>query len=91
MKTAGADFITFGPIFETPSKKKYGPPQGLRLLREVAGNVDLPVFALGGISPGRVAGCVDAGAAGVAVISAITGAADLRGAVEEFREALGTL
>lgn len=88
MQTAGADFVTFGPVFETPSKKKYGPPQGLDALRRVAGALDTPVFALGGVTPQRAVACIEAGAAGVAVISAIAASSDIKSAVGEFREAL---
>ena len=67
----GADFITFSPIFETPSKKKFGPPQGLDRLREVARTVSIPVLALGGIKPNHVPEVLEHGAFGVAVISGI--------------------
>ncbi len=70
-EAAGADFITFGPVFETPSKRRYGPPRGLGELEDVAGRVSLPVFGLGGIKAGNVADLLRAGAAGVALISAI--------------------
>ncbi len=43
----GADFITFGPVYKTPSKKKYGPPVGIEKLKEVAEKVSIPVLDLG--------------------------------------------
>ena len=64
-----ADFITFSPIYETPSKS--GPPQGLDPLRQVTKFVRLPVLALGGINLNRVPECLEHGAFGVAVISDI--------------------
>ncbi len=67
----GADYITFSPIYETPSKANYGPPQGLGLLRQVSQKVNLPVLALGGITLHRVSECLDQGAFGVALISDI--------------------
>jgi thiamine-phosphate pyrophosphorylase len=67
----GADYITFSPIYETPSKENYGPPQGLGLLRQVSQKVNLPVLALGGITLHRVSECLDQGAFGVALISDI--------------------
>src|SRR5208283_2752395 len=45
----GADFITFGPVYQTPSKLKYGAPVGLEALNEVAGEIGIPVFGIGGI------------------------------------------
>ncbi len=77
---AGADWIVFGPIYDTPSKRAYGPPQGLAALRDVARAVDVPVIAIGGITPERVPEVLQAGAHGVAAISAIL-AADAPGNV----------
>jgi thiamine-phosphate pyrophosphorylase len=88
---SGADFITFGPVFFTPSKAPYGEPLGLLALEEVAQDIRLPIFAIGGVTPGRVKDCLATGASGVAVISAILAAEKVDVAVEAFREALGEL
>jgi thiamine-phosphate pyrophosphorylase len=74
--TAGADFVTFGPVFATPSKLAYGPPQGLAALRLACQNSPLPVFALGGIKPCHLGALQSAGAAGIAVISALMATPD---------------
>ena len=67
----GADFVTYSPIYPTASKPGYGPAVGIAGLKEVAKGVNLPVFALGGITPARVTECLAAGAFGVAVMSGI--------------------
>jgi thiamine-phosphate diphosphorylase len=85
----GADFLVFGPVYDTPSKRAYGPPQGLDALRRVAGEVTRPVLAIGGITAARVREVLGAGAAGVAVISAILAADRPGDATRAFLDALG--
>ncbi|WNM58317.1 thiamine phosphate synthase [Candidatus Nitrospira allomarina] len=67
----GADFIVLGPIFDTPSKRAYGPPLGIQVLRETSRFLHLPIYAIGGITPIRIPDVLSAGAYGVAVISSI--------------------
>ena len=67
----GADFITYSPIYPTLSKPGYGPIVGLGGLRQITEGINIPVFALGGITPERVSECLDAGAYGVAVMSGV--------------------
>jgi thiamine-phosphate pyrophosphorylase len=85
----GADFLFFGPIYDTPSKRGYGPPQGLAVLEHVASSVRLPVFAIGGVTPARVAELQRAGASGVAAIGALLGGQRPGDAVKAFLDALG--
>lgn len=85
----GADFIVFGPVLDTPTKRLYGPPQGFEPLADVVKAVSVPVFAIGGITPDRVAAIRAAGAHGVAVISAILTAERPGEATKRFVEALG--
>jgi thiamine-phosphate pyrophosphorylase len=85
----GADWIVFGPVYDTPSKRAYGPPQGLAKLERVAATVRLPVIAIGGITPERVPEVLGAGARGVAAISAILTADSPGNATRRFLEALG--
>ena len=69
-RAAGADFIVFGPVFETESKRAYGAPQGLDKLREVANALQgFPVLAIGGINLQNSAECLHTGASGIAAIS----------------------
>lgn len=67
---AGADFITFGPVFATPSKKKYGSPLGLRKLEQVCRKIKIPVYALGGLSLDQLPLVRARGAHGLAAIRA---------------------
>ncbi len=66
----GADWVTLGHIFSTSSHPDQ-PPRGVAAIRQIAGAVQVPVIAIGGIGAGRVAAVLAAGAGGVAVISAI--------------------
>jgi thiamine-phosphate pyrophosphorylase len=84
---AGVDFIVFGPVFDTPSKRAFGAPVGLDALAEVTQAVATPVVAIGGITTERAAAARAHGAQGVAVISAILGASDPRGAARRLRGA----
>jgi thiamine-phosphate pyrophosphorylase len=65
-----ADFIVFGPVFETESKRGFGPPQGLEKLGEVCEALaGFPVLAIGGINVENANHCFAVGASGVAGIS----------------------
>jgi thiamine-phosphate pyrophosphorylase len=65
---AGASYLFFGPVFETPAKKQFGAPQGLEKLAEVCRAARIPVIAIGGMSGDRSFECLRAGAAGIAAI-----------------------
>ena len=65
---SGADYIFFGPVFETPSKSAFGAPQGIERLREVCASVEIPVLAIGGVNLENARECTAAGAAGIAAI-----------------------
>jgi len=68
-RNGGADFVVFGPVFETPSKLHLGEPQGIEKLREISSSVgELPVLAIGGVNLDNVDDCFAAGALGVAAI-----------------------
>jgi thiamine-phosphate pyrophosphorylase len=63
-----ADFIVLGSVFETPSKRQYGPPLGLSAFAEIASGIKIPVIAIGGINLHNFHQALDAGAAGIAAI-----------------------
>jgi thiamine-phosphate pyrophosphorylase len=72
----GADFITFSPVFYTPSKAPFGEPVGVERLGEACSALNIPVFALGGIKGNTIDQVMAVGARGIALISAITAAAN---------------
>jgi thiamine-phosphate diphosphorylase len=83
---AGVDAAVFGSVF-TPGSKE-GAAAGTDALRAVCDAARIPVFAIGGLTPDRVARCLDAGAAGVAVVSGVLGAPDPAGAAAAYLAAL---
>ncbi|HSQ78461.1 MAG TPA: thiamine phosphate synthase, partial [Nitrospirota bacterium] len=82
-EAGGADFITFGPVFFTPSKAEFGYPVGLEYLKNAKKAVKIPMFGLGGIKSGDIARILDSGANGIAMISGIFGADDIQRAAED--------
>jgi thiamine-phosphate pyrophosphorylase len=84
----GADYIFFGPLFATPSKAPFGPPQGLERLAEVCSSVTIPVLAIGGITLDNASDCLAAGAGGIAAIRLFQDAENLASAVSELRAKL---
>jgi thiamine-phosphate pyrophosphorylase len=81
----GADYLGVGDLFGTPSKPDAGPPIGLEALRAIARAVPLPIVGIGGVTLENAGAVIDAGAAGVAVISAVIGAADPEQAARDLR------
>jgi thiamine-phosphate pyrophosphorylase len=89
--TAGKpDYLGFGPIFKPGSKQDHDPVVGLEGLRAVRPLTSLPVFAIGGIQLEQVREVMRARADGVAVISAILKAADIKHVVKEFHARIST-
>jgi thiamine-phosphate pyrophosphorylase len=85
----GADFLVFGPVFETASKSKYGAPQGLQNLERVCAELfPFPVVALGGLTVNNVAACIQAGAQGIAGIRMFGDPDKLADVVNAIRESV---
>lgn len=89
----GADFAVLGPVYDTPSKRAYGPPLGISYFQAAKRSSSIPLFAIGGVTRDRLGEVFDAGADGVAMISEIVSAenvADRCGALlEEIRHLRG--
>ena len=72
----GADYIGISPVFSTPTKTDTAPPLGLGGVNNIRGLVDIPLVGIGGINRDNAASVIEAGADGVAVVSAIVSADD---------------
>jgi thiamine-phosphate pyrophosphorylase len=86
---AGADYVTISPIFLTDSKPGYGPALGLAGLAKAVTAAGGPVIALAGINPANARSCIDAGAAGIAVMGEIMRATDPEATVRALIRAIG--
>ncbi len=84
---AGADYIGVGPVYATGTKPGR-PAVGVELIRQVAGRVTVPFFAIGGITLENLDEVLAAGATRVAVVSALLMAPDVRQAAAQFQQRL---
>ncbi len=82
----GADYVGVGPVFPTLSKSDAGEAIGVTGLGSLSALGSLPAVAIGGVTASNAAEAIRGGAAGVAVISAIFGAADPEQAARELRQ-----
>jgi thiazole tautomerase (transcriptional regulator TenI) len=87
LRKEGADFLLYGNVFATPSKKGK-PGVGSMKLKNLVKAVDLPVIAIGGIQPANVQEITSTGAAGIAVLSGIFLSPEPVSAAKEFRQLL---
>lgn len=81
---AGVDFVVLGPVFDTPSKRGMGQAIGLGPLKTASKNARIPVFAIGGITPQHLEEVMETGVHGIAVISAILKAGEVKRASQEL-------
>ncbi|MFZ0431993.1 MAG: thiamine phosphate synthase [Candidatus Acidiferrales bacterium] len=87
-QAAGADYVFFGPVFDSPEKRVFGAPQGIARLAALCRAVRIPVIAIGGINAQNAAECLRAGAQGVAAIRMFQdadGADELTNAIARIR------
>jgi len=85
----GADFVTYGPVFYTPSKASYGAPKGLVELQGSCRSSSLPIFALGGISVTNTPAIMTTGTHGIAVISSLMAATNPTTVCRKLIDAIG--
>ena len=78
-QSCGADYITFGPVFDTPSKAGLLKPTGVEAIQKLKKEINIPIVALGGINENNAEAVLDGGADGIAVISSIMQADDPEG------------
>lgn len=88
-EAAGADYIGFGPIFPTGTKRQPRPVVGVEGVRRLRAVADVPLVAIGGITLDRAPEVIGAGADGVAVISAIVGSGEIAAACRLFLSRIG--
>ncbi len=91
VESQGADYIILGPIYETPTKQMFGPPLGIPALEKACRLVRIPIIGIGGVTAARVREMRRAGAFGVAVITAVLGAANVESAARELLDAVTLL
>lgn len=81
----GADYVHYGPIFDTPSKRDRLKPLGLDAIRAAKAKTTIPIVAVGGINEANAADVIAAGADGIAVISAVMAAPDAQVAASHLK------
>ena len=84
----GADYIVLGPIYETPSKQRYGSPLGLSTLERAVRSVRVPVIGIGGVTAARAREMRAVGTFGAAVITAVLAADDVELATQALLDAV---
>jgi len=85
----GADFIVCGPVYDTPSKKAFGPPLGLDVFAEILDAVETPVLAIGGINLSNYREPLRRGAAGVAAIGLFADVENLEQTIRSITAYMG--
>ncbi len=86
----GADYIAVGPVYPTGTKD-YEPSVGLKVIREISKEINVPIFAIGAITLENLDDVVEAGASRVAVCSAIINSKDIYSSTKRFKTKLNQL
>lgn len=84
----GAEYVGFGPVYPTTSKEDAGPVSGIDILKQVVEAIPLPIIAIGSVSAENIPQVMDAGAHGIAVISAVCCQEDPEQATRALYQAL---
>jgi len=87
-EAGGADYLGVGPVFSTPTKKEPRPVLGLPGLKAIREKIKIPILAIGGINTSNARQVMECGVEGIAVVSAIMAAKDIRRAVKKIIEAM---
>jgi thiamine-phosphate pyrophosphorylase len=82
---SGADYIALSPVFDTASKSDAGAGHGLTTLSEIRSMIDIPLVAIGGIDESNLCQVIEAGADGVAVVSAVVSQEDVESATRRLK------
>lgn len=83
----GADYISVGPVFSTPTKPEY-EAVGTALVKKAANKIKIPFLAIGGINQNNLNEVLRAGATRIAIVRAVCRAKDVQEAVAEFKQRL---
>lgn len=82
----GASYVALSPVFTTPSKADAGEGHGLEMLRSIKDAVKIPVIAIGGMNKDNIPDVIEAGADGIAVISAVVSQPDIVKAARDLKK-----
>nr|WP_290668484.1 thiamine phosphate synthase [Ardenticatena sp.] len=85
MQQEGATYLGVGDVFGTPTKPDAGTPIGIEGVQRIIAQVAIPVVGIGGITIANAADVIRAGAAGIAVVSAVMGAQNPEAAARHLR------